>query len=248
MDKFRTPTMPRKPIEFHFFKYLAPEIRTKIWEYALPGPRIVDVTYDQNNDCFLEWSEPATIHLVHANWEARNIVFENYTALFGTAIQPPLVYANLRIDVIRLNFNAFRQWKLIDHEYDNIRFLEINDREIYKVPARELAIHLGIMPQLEQFVVVDPQGLFVGRPFPTVPAQPTPEAVYDYYVARGEYHLGRAWGLRYQKIWKDLLQIDFWARLGKFGLTNFATGMVTVNENGIRQYRMIGRADHTRLH
>ena len=147
MNMFQTPKA-LNPSKFTCFNLLAPEIRIKIWAYALPGPRIVDVHYDHDANRFVELSEPVSTHLIHVNREAREEVLKYYAAWLGTKIQHPLVYADLKIDVIKLNFDAFRHWKITDQEFINIRHLEISDREIAKVETVELIIRLDLMPNL----------------------------------------------------------------------------------------------------
>jgi hypothetical protein len=244
MAGFQTPTT-RKPTTFHSFRFLAPEIRIKIWEYLLPGPRLVEVTFDLTRNIFLEWSEPVSIHLVQVNEEARDIVFRKYFAFFGTEIQSPRIYANPKIDIFRLNWDAFHHWKITDCEFSNIHHLELADKELHTVSATRLMIHLSAMPNLKQLTVLDPRSPFIVRPLPAIPAVPTPEAVLAYFIARGEYQMGQALEARYAKVWKVLVKVDGAARIGLYDLPNLAVGMVGVVANGERRFKMVRRKDHS---
>ncbi len=238
MAGFETPKTC-KPTKFIFFPLLATEIRLKIWAYALPGPRVVDIHYDVRTNLFAELSKPVESHLVHVNEEAREVVFKHYSAWFGTEIQYPLIYADTKIDVIKLNFDAFRFWKLKDEEYSIIRHLELSDREMHKIDAMELIIRLGMMPNLTQLTVVDPRSPFIMRPYPTAPTVINPESLWKYCMARGQFYLGLALERRCVRVWDQLLKIDKAARKGQYGLSNFTTGMVGVTADGVRRYCMV---------
>jgi hypothetical protein len=235
-----------KPRKFTCFQLLAPEIRIKIWALALPGPRIVDVHYDHTTNGFFELSKPVETHLIHVNKEAREEVFKCYSAWFGTEIQHPLIYASMRIDIIKLNFDAFRYWKVTDQEYFNIQHLEITGPQIYKVGTISLVVRLGLMPNLKQFIVVDPRSPFIMRPFPTFPTIYTAGNLYKYYVARGEFYIGLALEEQCVKIWDRLVEVDNAARLSLYRLSNFTTGMVGITADGQRRYRIVGYEDHNK--
>jgi hypothetical protein len=245
MHLFQTPK-PVKPRRFTCFQLLAPEIRAKIWAYALPGPRLVDARYDRTTNRFYELSRPVEIHLVNVNKEAREEVLKHYSAWFGTEVQHPLIYINMRIDIVKLNFDAFRHWKVTDQEYVNIQYLEITDRQIYKIDTHSLVVRLSLMPNLKQFIVVDPRSPFIFRPFPTFPTIYTALNLYRYHVARGEFYIGLALELQCVKVWDRLVEVDNAARLSLYQLSNFTTGMVGITADGQRRYRMVGYEDHNK--
>ena len=235
---------PVEPRRFTCFQLLAPEIRVKIWALALPGPRVVDIIYDRTTNCFFERSRPAETHLVHVNKEAREEVFKHYSAWFGTEIQHPLIYINMRIDIVKINFDAFRYWKVTDQEYVNIQRLEVADKEIYKQGTISLVVRLALMPNLKQFIVVDPRSPFIMRPFPAFPTIYTAENICNYFVARGQFYIGLALEKQCVRVWDRLVEIDFAARMSQYGLSNFTTGMVGITLYGERRYRMVGYQDH----
>src|ERR1700712_537320 len=54
------------PTTFPKFKKLAPELRHMIWKLSLPGPRVVDIIYDKNQDKYFSFHSqvPSLLHTV----------------------------------------------------------------------------------------------------------------------------------------------------------------------------------------
>jgi hypothetical protein len=60
---------------FPHFGDLAIEVRTMIWNYALPGSRVVDIIYDKDQDRYLSFNSPppALLHAVSYEFPPQKI-------------------------------------------------------------------------------------------------------------------------------------------------------------------------------
>jgi 2EXR family len=82
--------------EFTLFPKLPLEMRLMIWKHSLPGPRLMEVFYeDTTGVCKSTCSLPIPLH---ANREARDVALESYELCFGTKKAPPMIYFNTDID------------------------------------------------------------------------------------------------------------------------------------------------------
>ncbi|KFY69723.1 hypothetical protein V498_10428 [Pseudogymnoascus sp. VKM F-4517 (FW-2822)] len=84
-----TSTSPSSPAltSFHLFPRLYPELRLKIWHFALDvGPRVVTIHYEPTTHSFRTPTPPPA--LLHTNRESRHEAQRAYPLLFGTASAP----------------------------------------------------------------------------------------------------------------------------------------------------------------
>lgn len=92
------------PRQFLLFPELAVELRLKIWEYCLPGPRVVKVWYpkpaaNQKSPPGLITSAPVPA-ILHVNRESRAEVLRTHPLLFGFHGRPGVVPFDPRNDVL----------------------------------------------------------------------------------------------------------------------------------------------------
>ncbi|MCJ1248771.1 hypothetical protein MMC30_005990 [Trapelia coarctata] len=94
--------------EFTLFPALPAELRLKIWEFALPGPRVVEIKApppsfaDRPPDSALDdfTSSCAIPTLLHVNSEARGIALKHYELSFATGTFPPRIYFSFERDTL----------------------------------------------------------------------------------------------------------------------------------------------------
>ncbi|KUJ15149.1 uncharacterized protein LY89DRAFT_685960, partial [Mollisia scopiformis] len=83
-------------------QYIPPEIRSMIWRYALPGPRVLvpsDVRRYVDKFHFRKKDNPENPALLYVSRETRNVARERYHLVFGTTN----VYADLSCDTLYFN-------------------------------------------------------------------------------------------------------------------------------------------------
>ncbi|KAK0124546.1 hypothetical protein ONS95_009494 [Cadophora gregata] len=107
---------------FHFFSRLPPELRNRIWKYALPAGRLVRIFYTEihypsgtysNDDLGLTtFTSNAPIPaMLHACAESRQVASKVYKLRLGTAQSPATIYLDLSVDT--LYFGSFTDKKRI---------------------------------------------------------------------------------------------------------------------------------------
>lgn len=74
----------QQPKVFHYFSTLPPELRRKIWYYALPGPRVVSFDFvHRSRDAMPHFEAnhgpPTLLHVCH---ESRQVALESYDLAF----------------------------------------------------------------------------------------------------------------------------------------------------------------------
>ncbi|PQE29051.1 hypothetical protein CJF30_00004084 [Rutstroemia sp. NJR-2017a BBW] len=70
-----------------------------IWNYALPGPRVVDLTYDKNQDRYFSFNCPPPV-LLHACSESRHIASKAYNLCFATESHAANIYFRYDKDIL----------------------------------------------------------------------------------------------------------------------------------------------------
>lgn len=103
--------VPQVLSEFAPFPKLPLEIRRNIWVYALPGPRIINLLYDEvKEDCWSVASIPETLHVCQ---ESRIEALRYYILTFGSkvAIEESFeavgrVYFDFAIDSVNFSSKA----------------------------------------------------------------------------------------------------------------------------------------------
>jgi hypothetical protein len=78
---------PKALTSFHLFPQLYPELRLKVWHFALDvAPRVVTIHYEPTTQSFRTPTPPPA--LLHTNRESRHEAQRAYPLLFGTANKP----------------------------------------------------------------------------------------------------------------------------------------------------------------
>ncbi|KAI9645567.1 hypothetical protein NHQ30_006309 [Ciborinia camelliae] len=106
---------------FPKFKKLAVELRNMIWKLSLPGPRIIDIIYDKDQDKYLSFrSKPPS--LLHTNREARWVAQKIYNLTFPTQSHPANIYVRFDIDVLYFTnwLTGYISWNKDWFEHINI--------------------------------------------------------------------------------------------------------------------------------
>jgi len=108
--------------QFTIFPTLPAELRLKIWEFALPGPRVVEI---KAPDCiFLEGDPIASLDFtsacavptpLHVNSEAREVALQHYQLSFATGTFPPRIYFCFERDTL-----YFPEWVFDDGSVPDI--------------------------------------------------------------------------------------------------------------------------------
>ncbi|KAN0099374.1 hypothetical protein V8E51_013149 [Hyaloscypha variabilis] len=103
------PLEAREPC-FTLFSKLAPELRLKIWGYALPGPRVIrlslklnpaynpDPDYVKYEQCDVV-AKPAVPALLHACHEARIVALQVYKQAFASRLRDA-IYFDFNQDIL----------------------------------------------------------------------------------------------------------------------------------------------------
>ncbi|KAB8290571.1 hypothetical protein EYC80_010996 [Monilinia laxa] len=82
---------------FICFNDLPPELRLKIWEFAMPGPRIVLLNYNGRTN---EYRSLSQISMAAVCQESRHVVTSLYVKAFGTESAEPKTWFNFEIDTL----------------------------------------------------------------------------------------------------------------------------------------------------
>jgi hypothetical protein len=154
--------------KFTFFPLLVIELRLRIWEFALPGPRIVDIYYDTETDEFYERQFASGLSMLYVNHESRVEVLKLYKPYFGTPSHCARIWLNMT-DTVSSSYGAFRNRELGFRELNGIENLEPRDPLIHAVDVRSLFRRLKLLRSLKTVVVVDLRCPPIPRPYPTVP-------------------------------------------------------------------------------
>ncbi|TVY59255.1 hypothetical protein LCER1_G000241 [Lachnellula cervina] len=98
-----------QPTDFTLFPHLPSELRLKIWEEMLPGPRDVEIEYHMDYVMFNEkkiskftgWRsrEPVPVGL-HICQESRHEALVHYQPSFGSYFHPSKIYFNFSRDTL----------------------------------------------------------------------------------------------------------------------------------------------------
>jgi hypothetical protein len=139
---------------FHRFKCLPPEIRLEIWALNLPGPRVVQVHYDVRIGRFWTTTRSPANLLVCS--ESRYEMKNKWPLRFGTRGHPPLVRANLDIDIIQLAWDPLRLRAVSQEDLSNILSLEIGGKELQRASAEPILHTILTMANLKGFSIVSP--------------------------------------------------------------------------------------------
>jgi len=92
------------PALFTFFPKLDPLLRQRIWAYALPGPRVVNIRrywLPPKIHGYLTTAAPPTT--LHVNRESRSVALQHYTLSFCAKFSPPQTYFNFATDTLFLD-------------------------------------------------------------------------------------------------------------------------------------------------
>ncbi|KAG0646718.1 hypothetical protein D0Z07_6188 [Hyphodiscus hymeniophilus] len=104
---------------FEFFPYLPPTVRVKIWRFALPGPRVIEIRYANKQH---EFRAPIPI-ILHVNRESRAVALLDYEIATASPLNDLdsalghhyLTFVNFRLDTFcpSITFRAFitGEWK-----------------------------------------------------------------------------------------------------------------------------------------
>lgn len=131
---------------FHLFPKLPPELRTRIWEYALPPGRLVRIFYteiyypsgtysDEDLGQTTFTSNTPAPALLHACAESRIVALRVYKLCLGTAQSPAAIYLDLSVDT--LYFGRFADKERIfnartlvntfaEEDFQNIRHIAVH--------------------------------------------------------------------------------------------------------------------------
>lgn len=134
---------------FTLFPTLPPELRLKIWKYALPGPRVVRLSLmEHSNSSHRRGHEKYAIHatstipsIIQTNVEGREAALKVYELAFPTQLLHP-VYFDFNQDTIHLDANtliAFSQKGLPDI-VEKLRHLMISKLRVCLLYSQTLSI------------------------------------------------------------------------------------------------------------
>jgi hypothetical protein len=110
---------------FTLFPALAPELRIKIWKYALPGPRYIEAKTCRRWDGFSAWDgtfywqvlgkdkAPAVLFVCH---ESREASIKNYTLIRSTEDGCQAAYFNPNIDVLVFRYTDHQDPEVFEFE------------------------------------------------------------------------------------------------------------------------------------
>jgi hypothetical protein len=222
--------------KFPFFPLLVAELRLKIWEFALPGPRVVDIYYDAATDKFYERKFASGLSMLYVNHESRGETLKLYKPYFGTPGYCARIWLNLTFDTVSLNYDTFRNRKLGIRELSGIENLELRDRLMHVVKARDLFRHLRLLRSLKTVVVVDPRCPFIPRPYPTVPSFGPTSWVFELDLE--EFYKGLDLERECADVWDKLVVLKR-ALVQHWGEGEVDVGMVGILNTGERRYKMV---------
>jgi 2EXR family len=147
---------------FTLFPKLAVELRLRIWELALPGPRLVEMRSDA---CPRDNSHRSTPSILHVCSESRAEALKWYTALpLGLASDPlRAVYVNFEIDTLYFSVDPADDWKNnwlwteyglgLEHSMmNNVRFLAISSKAWETQGAITFIQRFGRLEELDVIV------------------------------------------------------------------------------------------------
>ncbi|KAE9379321.1 hypothetical protein N431DRAFT_325607 [Stipitochalara longipes BDJ] len=86
---------------FSLFPSLPLELRTKIWQFSLPGIRLVETRFI-NMPCHFPMPKLPT-PLLHVSQEAREVTLRRYMPLYRLSSPLPLIYINPNVDILFIN-------------------------------------------------------------------------------------------------------------------------------------------------
>ncbi|RDW62368.1 hypothetical protein BP6252_11801 [Coleophoma cylindrospora] len=155
---------------FTGFPHLPFELRTKIWRYSLPEPRVVPVQYNRRFEQYTSNTpQPA---LLHTSREARRMFLEKYNTLILSPKYPSTVYVNFETDTIYFyNLDCSPDGDLArdlaSSPYAD-RILNIAfDSELWDVLRTfkfESTTEVGLLTNLKTIALVEPRGPDVKGP------------------------------------------------------------------------------------
>ncbi|ESZ99067.1 hypothetical protein SBOR_0477 [Sclerotinia borealis F-4128] len=158
---------------FPKFKELAVEVRDMIWKFSLPGPRIVDIIYNKDQDKYLSFhSKPPS--LLHTNREARYVAQKIYNLCFETQSNLANIYIRFDTDIIyfanwltgykyaingwfeHVNIGPIGKKGLGKHDLRSIQRVAVNsvyfDTPEYLTPVQKMQYFLrSVTPILDRF-------------------------------------------------------------------------------------------------
>jgi hypothetical protein len=87
---------------FTLFPKLTPELRCKVWQYAIPAGRVVDIVYDEDQDHYFSFHAkiPAVLHVC---FESREIALKIYDLCFGTKTHATAIPFDFKRDCFMLD-------------------------------------------------------------------------------------------------------------------------------------------------
>jgi hypothetical protein len=83
---------------FALFTSLPSELRIKIWQHALPGPRVVAVRYGRVHDRYISDAPPPA--LLHVCTESRHVFLSTYENLILSATHESSVFVDFKRDTV----------------------------------------------------------------------------------------------------------------------------------------------------
>lgn len=101
------------PPTFTNFANLPPEIRSQIWEYALPNPRIIHIKgnireLNEGKRCFADSVDhPVLLHACH---ESRTIVLKHYRCAFEPHLRHPVFFDHSQDVLLMQNENILNNF------------------------------------------------------------------------------------------------------------------------------------------
>ncbi|RDW66675.1 hypothetical protein BP5796_09424 [Coleophoma crateriformis] len=163
---------------FTSFLHLPLELRTKIWRYSLPEPRVVPVQYNRRFEQYTSNTpQPA---LLHTSREARRVFLEKYDRLVLSPKYPSTVYVNFETDTIYFHdLDCSPDGDLAldlasSPHADRILNIAIDSElwEILRAFKLESLSELGLLRNLKTIALVEPRSLDVkGPPMDWMPEQ-----------------------------------------------------------------------------
>jgi len=187
--------------EFAYFKHLPPEVRVKIWQLLLPGPRIVEIkikkiydrwvdepgkgrrqVFPKKDTRFVSNAIPPLLLVVC--YESRQEARRQYEVVFPTKRSPAQIYVNFKIDRIMfanltyLPRNSDSKMQL-HYEFSQIRYFAFPYSDTTKMLTRDL---FRAMPNLKEMVLfVDNRGTIDAfnshNPIMMSPYTPSPDGL-----------------------------------------------------------------------
>jgi len=101
-------TSPELATAFTIFPKLPVELRLKIWKFALPGRRIVDIRCDKQSVLFEKYRSSTPIpSILHVCSESRTLASKVYELAFRTTPSSRSIYFNFSADLLVFNCKHF---------------------------------------------------------------------------------------------------------------------------------------------